>query len=62
MGDFSTEGEGERFAAGLGDLELLLEGEGDAELFLAVSEPLPLPASEVLAPEDLRPPTRGCSA
>ena len=63
LGDFSTEGERERFEAGLGDLELLLDGEGDAGLFIAVREPLPLPASEVLAvPEDLRPPTRDCSA
>ena len=62
LGDFSTLGEGERFAFGLGDLELLLDGEGGAELFIAVKEVLSLPASELLAPDDLRPPTLDFSA
>ena len=62
LGDFSTEGEEERFAAGLGDAELLLDGEREAELLLAVKEALSYPASELLAPEDLRPPTRDFSA
>ena len=48
----------ERFAAGLGDAELLLDGEGEAELLLAVKEALSFPASERLAPDDLRPPIR----
>lgn len=62
LGDFSTEGEGECFVSGFGDLELLLDGEGGAELFIAVKEALSFPASELLAPDDLRPPTRDFSA
>lgn len=62
LGDFSTEGEEERFAAGLGDAELLLDGEGEAELLLAEKEALSFPASELLALDDLRPPTRDFSA
>ena len=58
LGDFSPEGEVERFAAGLGDAELLLDGDGEAELLLAVKEALSFPASERLAPDDLRPPIR----
>ena len=57
LGEFSTEGERERFAAGLGDAELLLEAEGDAELFLATAEEADcLAASDllVLRPDDLR--------
>ena len=57
LGDFSTEGERERFAAGLGEAELLLDPEGDAELFLAATEEADfLAASDllVLRPVDLR--------
>jgi len=51
---FSTEGERERFVAGLGDVELFLDDEGDAELFLAVGDTDCLLATGLLAPGDLR--------